>query len=418
MDGVWTTPHSLWTTAVGQAWTPCGGHARAARRPRADQRQWPCTRLWTEKSVDVGRRDSAARASRDGAVTPDDRGRTRCAALRRIAFLLERRPRGQLPDQGLPRRRGRDPAACRPTRCAAAAGPAPARPAGHRRQDRPRRRRRACAGERAGVPRRARAGRRAARRGRRGATARALRGDLHSHSDWSDGGSPIEEMAMTAIELGHEYLVLTDHSPRLTVANGLSAPAAAPGSSTWSTRSTSTSAAGSGCCAASRWTSSTTARSTRPTRCSAGSTCVVASRALQAARWTQAAMTRRMVAAVAQPGDQRARATAPAGWSWAGAAPGRRASSTPRRSSPPARSTTSRWRSTPGPSGATRPTTGGARAARPAACSRSTATRTPRASSTSSTTAASGPAAGRAAGPGGQHLAAGPAAGLGERVAV
>ena len=51
----------------------------------------------------------------------------------------------------------------------------------------------------------------------------ALRGDLHSHSDWSDGGSPIEEMAFTALELGHEYLVLTDHSPRLKVANGLSA---------------------------------------------------------------------------------------------------------------------------------------------------------------------------------------------------
>jgi putative hydrolase len=50
----------------------------------------------------------------------------------------------------------------------------------------------------------------------------ALRGDLHSHSDWSDGGSPIEEMAMTAIELGHDYLVLTDHSPRLKVARGLS----------------------------------------------------------------------------------------------------------------------------------------------------------------------------------------------------
>lgn len=49
-----------------------------------------------------------------------------------------------------------------------------------------------------------------------------LRGDLHSHSDWSDGGSPIEEMAFTAIELGHEYLVLTDHSPRLRIANGLS----------------------------------------------------------------------------------------------------------------------------------------------------------------------------------------------------
>jgi putative hydrolase len=50
----------------------------------------------------------------------------------------------------------------------------------------------------------------------------ALRGDCHSHSDWSDGGSPLEEMAFTAIELGHEYLVLTDHSPRLRVANGLS----------------------------------------------------------------------------------------------------------------------------------------------------------------------------------------------------
>jgi putative hydrolase len=51
----------------------------------------------------------------------------------------------------------------------------------------------------------------------------ALRGDLHTHSDWSDGGSPIEEMAVSAIELGHEYMSLTDHSPRLTVANGLSA---------------------------------------------------------------------------------------------------------------------------------------------------------------------------------------------------
>lgn len=50
----------------------------------------------------------------------------------------------------------------------------------------------------------------------------ALRGDCHTHSDWSDGGSPIEEMAVTARDLGHQYLVLTDHSPRLTVANGLS----------------------------------------------------------------------------------------------------------------------------------------------------------------------------------------------------
>ena len=50
-----------------------------------------------------------------------------------------------------------------------------------------------------------------------------LRGDLHSHSNWSDGGSPIEEMVAVARRLGHEYLALTDHSPRLTVARGLTA---------------------------------------------------------------------------------------------------------------------------------------------------------------------------------------------------
>jgi putative hydrolase len=50
----------------------------------------------------------------------------------------------------------------------------------------------------------------------------ALRGDLHAHSNWSDGGSPIEEMVLAAVELGQEWMALTDHSPRLTVANGLS----------------------------------------------------------------------------------------------------------------------------------------------------------------------------------------------------
>jgi putative hydrolase len=49
----------------------------------------------------------------------------------------------------------------------------------------------------------------------------SLRGDCHSHSDWSDGGSPIAEMAEAARDLGREYLVLTDHSARLTVAHGL-----------------------------------------------------------------------------------------------------------------------------------------------------------------------------------------------------
>jgi putative hydrolase len=54
------------------------------------------------------------------------------------------------------------------------------------------------------------------------ALLQALKGDCHVHSDWSDGGSPIREMAETARDLGHEWMVLTDHSPRLTVANGLS----------------------------------------------------------------------------------------------------------------------------------------------------------------------------------------------------
>ncbi len=54
------------------------------------------------------------------------------------------------------------------------------------------------------------------------ALRRALRGDCHVHSDWSDGGSPIEDMARAALALGHEYIALTDHSPRLTVAHGLS----------------------------------------------------------------------------------------------------------------------------------------------------------------------------------------------------
>jgi putative hydrolase len=51
----------------------------------------------------------------------------------------------------------------------------------------------------------------------------ALRGDCHVHSDWSDGGSPIETMARTARDLGHSWMVLSDHSPRLKIAHGLSA---------------------------------------------------------------------------------------------------------------------------------------------------------------------------------------------------
>lgn len=51
----------------------------------------------------------------------------------------------------------------------------------------------------------------------------AVRGDLHCHTDASDGHAPLSTMAATAASLGHEYLAITDHSPRLTVARGLSA---------------------------------------------------------------------------------------------------------------------------------------------------------------------------------------------------
>ena len=42
-----------------------------------------------------------------------------------------------------------------------------------------------------------------------------LRGDLHSHSTWSDGKATLEQMALAAKELGHEYLAMCDHSQRL-----------------------------------------------------------------------------------------------------------------------------------------------------------------------------------------------------------
>jgi putative hydrolase len=58
--------------------------------------------------------------------------------------------------------------------------------------------------------------------GRAAEIRKALRGDCHTHSDWSDGGSAIDVMARAARDLGHDYIVLTDHSPRLTVAHGLS----------------------------------------------------------------------------------------------------------------------------------------------------------------------------------------------------
>ncbi|MCI0480953.1 MAG: DNA polymerase/3'-5' exonuclease PolX [Candidatus Dadabacteria bacterium] len=49
-----------------------------------------------------------------------------------------------------------------------------------------------------------------------------IRGDLHTHTKWSDGRATIEEMAESALRLGYEYIAISDHSPSQTIANGLS----------------------------------------------------------------------------------------------------------------------------------------------------------------------------------------------------
>jgi DNA polymerase (family 10) len=52
-------------------------------------------------------------------------------------------------------------------------------------------------------------------------TREDVRGDTHTHSDWTDGVDSIEVMARAARDMGHEYIVLTDHSPSLGVTRGL-----------------------------------------------------------------------------------------------------------------------------------------------------------------------------------------------------
>ncbi|HXU90382.1 MAG TPA: DNA polymerase/3'-5' exonuclease PolX [Methylomirabilota bacterium] len=64
----------------------------------------------------------------------------------------------------------------------------------------------------------------AAREGRlpRLVEARDLRGDLHDHTDWSDGHHPLEKLVEAAEARGYEYIIVSDHSRSLTIAGGLS----------------------------------------------------------------------------------------------------------------------------------------------------------------------------------------------------
>ena len=50
---------------------------------------------------------------------------------------------------------------------------------------------------------------------------RDIKGDLHVHSTWSDGGSSIEEIVKKAMAMGYEYIAITDHSQGLKIAGGL-----------------------------------------------------------------------------------------------------------------------------------------------------------------------------------------------------
>jgi len=52
-------------------------------------------------------------------------------------------------------------------------------------------------------------------------TTRDIRGDLHAHSEWSDGSVPIESMVEAARARGYEYMAITDHSGGIGLAGGL-----------------------------------------------------------------------------------------------------------------------------------------------------------------------------------------------------
>ena len=265
---LWTRPaDSRWRTGC-RAGRGCGGHARAARRTR---------RLTSHNGVSTGmwRKKSGRRTPEHGVASePYDGGPV--AALRRIAFLLERGPRGHLQGQGLPRppptvilplpaRRGRRAGRRRHAhRSCRASAPSTGR------GDRRRRARGACPSgspkleEEHGGPlaerRRARSGR-AARR-----PALPLRLVRRRLADRGDGVH--RDRARPRLPRAHRPLAAAHRRPRAQ--RRAADPAARRRRRGQRRTSAARLHAAQG---ASRSTSSTTARSTRPTRCSAGSTC-------------------------------------------------------------------------------------------------------------------------------------------------
>ena len=217
----------------------------------------------------------------------------------------------------------------------------------------------------------------------------ALRGDLHSHTEWSDGTTPIEQMAVTASRLGREYLAVTDHSPTLTVASGLTAARLAEQLDTIAALD------------ADATGGVTLLRGIEVDILENGTLDqtpemldrldVVVASVHSKLRSDRRTMTERMLGGIRDPHTNvlghctgrlvdRARAER-----------GRRPNSTRRRCSRRAPRTASRWRSTHGRSGRTRRTTSSGSPSTRDACSASTATRTPPGSSTSSATGRRGP---------------------------
>ncbi len=161
----------------------------------------------------------------------------------------------------------------------------------------------------------------------------ALRGDLHVHSNWSDGSAPIEEMMLRGKGSGPR--VLRADRP-LAAADDRQRPVAgaAAQAARRDRRTARDASRRCGFSPASRSTSSRTARSTRSPSCSTGSTSSWPA-CIPSWRWMRPAMTRRMIKAVDEPARRRARPLHGRLVTAAGAS-GRSRSSTRRRCSPPA----------------------------------------------------------------------------------